>query len=269
VVTACNRRRVALRRVALFAPVALVLAAAAPSAAGASARDAGSRSVSAVPILMYHVIAQAPSDAPYPQLYVTPDRFAAHMAYLGRHRYNVVTLREVWNHWRRGTPLASKPVVVSFDDGFQNWYTQAYPVLRRRGWVGVMNLALSHLAPADVPWVRTLVDAGWELASHTVTHRDLTLLDDRDLRREVWGSRVRLRSRFGVPVNFFCYPYGRFDARVVAAVREAGYLGATTTMDGFAVPRSPYTLRRVRVSGSDTAADLGTKLAPRHSRARE
>lgn len=212
-----------------------------------------------VPILMYHVIGRAPSDAPYPELYVTRLRFAQHVKHLARRRYNVVTLQQVWDHWHGGPRLPSKPVVVSFDDGSRGWYTHAYPILRRHGWVGTMNLALSHLNARDLPlrWVRKLIAAGWELASHTFTHSDVTLLSDGDLRREVGGSRVRLRRVFGVPVNFFCYPSGRYDGRVIVAVRKAGYLGATTTLEGRAVPGTPFTLRRIRVNGSDALPNLG------------
>jgi peptidoglycan/xylan/chitin deacetylase (PgdA/CDA1 family) len=215
-----------------------------------------------VPILMYHVIAHPPDDAPYPDLYVTPRRFAEHVADLARHRYHVVTLQQVWDHWHGGRPLPPKPVVVSFDDGSRGWYTHAYPNLRRHGWVGTMNLALSHLNRVDlrIRWVRRLIAAGWELASHTFTHRDLTALSGPDLRRELVGSRARLRRLFGVPVNFFCYPSGRYDATVLDAVRKAGYIGATTTVEGFAVPDRPFELKRIRVSGSDRAVVLRTKL---------
>jgi peptidoglycan/xylan/chitin deacetylase (PgdA/CDA1 family) len=72
----------------------------------------------------------------------------------------------------------------------------------------------------------------------------------------VGGSRARLRRVFGVPVNFFCYPSGSYDARVIAAVRKAGYLGATTTVEGLAVPGTPFSLRRIRIDGSDRAAAL-------------
>jgi peptidoglycan/xylan/chitin deacetylase (PgdA/CDA1 family) len=218
-----------------------------------------------VPILMYHVIAAAPADARYPDLFVAPARFASHMRYLARHRYHVVTLQQVWRHWRGGRALPRKPVVVSFDDGFKSWFTRAYPILRRRGWAGTMNLALSHLNGIDVRarWVRKLIAAGWELDSHSLTHPALTGLGDSALRREVAGSRARLRRIFDVPVNFFCYPSGRYDARVVAAVREAGYRGATTTVEGFAVLGERFVLRRVRIDGGDTAADLAAKLGRR------
>jgi len=214
-----------------------------------------------VPILMYHAIAPAPGNAPYPDVYVTPVRFAEELAYLARHRYHVLTLQQVWNSWHGGAKLPRKPVVVSFDDGFRNWYTEAYPVLKEHGWVGTMNIAVSHLGGRN-RWLKKLVAAGWELDSHTLTHADLTLLSSRDLHREVAGSRTRLRKLFrGAPVNFFCYPSGRYNEMVITEVRRAGYLGATTTDEGFAVPTMPFTLRRVRVNGSDDAAALAAKLA--------
>jgi peptidoglycan/xylan/chitin deacetylase (PgdA/CDA1 family) len=211
-----------------------------------------------VPILMYHVIAVPPAGTPYPELWVPPRRFAAQIGKLARHGYHGVTLDRVWSHWRHCTPLPTRPVVVSFDDGFGSWKRVAFPVLSRHGWRGTMNLALSHLNGIDVKrvWMRKLLAAGWELDSHSLTHPDLTTLGATALRREVAGSRRRIRRIFGVPVHFFCYPAGRYNDRVIAAVRAAGYFGATTTVYGLARPSSPYTLRRIRVNGSDSAADV-------------
>ena len=108
--------------------------------------------------------------------------------------------------------------------------------------------------------VRRLIAAGWEIDAHSVTHPNLTTLGDRQLEREVAGSRRELRRLFGVPVDFFCYPAGRYDARVIAAVRRAGFLGATTTLEGLAGPGKPYELRRVRVSRSDGVAGFAAEL---------
>src|SRR5436189_141121 len=83
----------------------------------------------------------------------------------------------------------------------------------------------------------------------TITHPDLTTLDDKRLWDEVRGSRVELRHMFHVPVDFFCYPSGRYNAHVIDAVRRAGYLAATTTNYGLARPANPYALSRVRVNG--------------------
>jgi peptidoglycan/xylan/chitin deacetylase (PgdA/CDA1 family) len=112
--------------------------------------------------------------------------------------------------------------------------------------------------------VKKLVAAGWEIDSHTLTHPDLRVVGAAQLHTEVFASKARLRRLFGVPVNFFCYPAGQFDAAVVAAVKSAGYLGATTTVPGFASPKEGmFTLDRIRVDRGDGAAGLATKLASR------
>jgi peptidoglycan/xylan/chitin deacetylase (PgdA/CDA1 family) len=217
----------------------------------------------AVPILMYHVIGDPPTDAPFPELYVSRADFAGQLRWLASHGFEPVTLRAVWGHWHRGTPLPPKPIVVSFDDGFRDTALIALPLLRQRGWPGVLNLALHHL---DVRWglwtrqVRDLIAAGWEVDAHTLTHPDLTAVDDERLTREVAGSRRALRSRFGVPVDFFCYPSGRYDERVIVAVKRAGFLGATTTVPGLAERDESFTLRRVRVDRSDGLRGFAANL---------
>jgi hypothetical protein len=128
---------------------------------------------------------------------------------------------------------------------------------------GQLNLEVRNLQPVwgvRPPGVRKLVAAGWELDAHTLTHRDLTTVDAARLKDEVAGSRETIRKRFHVPVNFFCYPAGRYDDRVIAAVQQAGYLGATTTRYGLAQPSELYTLARVRVNGTDGAHGLAAKL---------
>jgi peptidoglycan/xylan/chitin deacetylase (PgdA/CDA1 family) len=109
--------------------------------------------------------------------------------------------------------------------------------------------------------VRRLIAAGWEVDSHTVSHPDLTTVPPRRLRHELVASRAYLRSHFGVPAAYFCYPSGRFDARVEAAVKRAGYRLATTTQPGLAKPSTPFALARIRVEGQDGVAGLLRKLA--------
>jgi peptidoglycan/xylan/chitin deacetylase (PgdA/CDA1 family) len=217
----------------------------------------------AVPILMYHVISAPQPGAPYPDLYTPKGIFAAQMRALAKRGYHGVTLAQVDDYWRRGYALPSKPIVVSFDDGYLSHYTHARPVLSALGWRGVLNLETNNVRRGDLTarQVRGLIAAGWEIDSHTITHPDLRTLTDAQLRQELVGSRNYLRRRFGVPANYFCYPAGRFDARVVAAVKAAGYRAATTTQPGLASPKSPLTLGRIRIDGQDGVGGLLTKLA--------
>jgi peptidoglycan/xylan/chitin deacetylase (PgdA/CDA1 family) len=217
-----------------------------------------------VPILMYHVLATPPPNAPFPQLYVRPADFAAQVRWLAATGYHAVSLRRVYDFWRGRRVLPRKPVVLSFDDGYHSDFTVALPILRARHWAGVLNLEVRNLQPvwgARPRMVRNMIAAGWEIDAHTLTHPDLTTLSPDRLKQEVAGSRRAIRRRFGVPVDFFCYPSGRYDDAVVAAVKAAGYLGATTTRDGLASPHSLFTLRRIRVNGTDGVAGLRQKLS--------
>ena len=148
--------------------------------------------------------------------------------------------------------------MLSFDDGYPQDVTVAMPVLRARRWRAVLNLQIGNLVPARV---RQLLAAGWEIDAHTFTHPDLTLVDDARLRREIAGSRRWIQLVFGVPVDFFAYPFGRYDARVVAAVRRAGYLGAETQVPGSAsLADGVYRLRRIEILRTDGVAGLVAKL---------
>ena len=103
----------------------------------------------AVPILMYHVIAPPPPGAPFPGLYVPPEEFSAQMHALAAAGWTAVTQDQVEAYWRRGISLPhGKPIVVSFDNGYQSQYTQALPVLRSLGWVGNENIQLTGLPPS-------------------------------------------------------------------------------------------------------------------------
>lgn len=217
----------------------------------------------AVPILMYHVINTPPPGTPFTELWVSRENFAAEMGWLAQSGYHAVTLQQVWDAWHRDGMLPSQPIVISLDDGYTSHLTNALPVLRSHGWKGVLNLQITQTRYDLKPdAIRTLIRAGWEIDAHTFTHPDLTTVGDDQLRHEVADSRTVLRRTYGVPVNFFCYPAGRFDARVIAALKAAGYLAATTTELGLASPAEPpFELKRIRVNGSDGVDGLAKSLS--------
>lgn len=213
-----------------------------------------------VPILEYHVLGPAPEDAPYPELYVTRPDFHQQMNWLDDHGYEAVTLETVERAWYHGGTLPAKPVVISFDDGYRPQFTYALPELRTHGWPGVLNLKAegSDLYTSNV---EAMIDAGWELASHTINHSDLTTLEPEQLEEEVTGSREMLRREYHVPVENFCYPAGQFDSTVIAAVEAAGYAGATTEIPGAAESDSPYELKRFEILGSSGVTGLAEDLS--------
>lgn len=212
-----------------------------------------------VPILEYHVLGRPKTEVPYPELYVPRADFRKQMDWLDRQGYEAVTLERVEDAWYRGGTLPAKPIVISFDDGYRPQYTFALPQLRKHGWPGLLNLKAegSDLYESNV---KAMLQAGWELAAHTINHSDLTTLEGEALEEEVAGSRKILQREYHVPVKNFCYPAGRFNEAVIATVEAAGYEGATTEIPGYATKDKPYELARIEVLGSWGVAGLTAAL---------
>jgi peptidoglycan/xylan/chitin deacetylase (PgdA/CDA1 family) len=201
---------------------------------------------------MYHVVAAPPPGAAYSDLWVAPGRFTRQIDALAHAGYHATTLDTVWHAWHGHGSLPRHPVVISFDDGYQSQSTTARRRLHELGWPGVLNLEVKNVGVKGGlarDEVRAMMHDGWEIDAHTLTHPDLTTVDAGRLRREVTGSRRWLQHAFGAPVDFFAYPSGRYSPAVEAAVRVAGYRGATTTLPGQATRAAdPYALPRVRVT---------------------
>ena len=216
---------------------------------------------------MYHVIAAPPAGAPFPGLYVAPQEFAAQMQTLKAAGWHPVTLDQLRAFWTHGARLPTgKPIVITFDNGYRSQYVNALPVLRRLGWVADENLQLTGLPPSQggltEGQVRGLIDAGWELDTQGISHADLVTLDASELHYQVATARQILRRRYGVPVNWFCYPSGDYDATVIAAVRAAGFVGSTTVIPGWAGPSSdPYRLPRLRILGGTSPSALLAQIS--------
>jgi peptidoglycan/xylan/chitin deacetylase (PgdA/CDA1 family) len=219
-----------------------------------------------VPILMYHVINAPPVGAPYPGLYVPRGEFAAQMLSLRHAGWHAVTLDELQENRRHGNRLPSKPIIITFDNGYRSQFTAALPILRRMHWAAVENLQLTGLPPSQggitTAQVRGLIRAGWELDTQGISHADLVELDGSELRFQIDHARTVLRRRYHVPVSWFCYPSGQYDPGVVAAVKAAGFVGSTTVVPGWADQAdSPYALPRLRVLGGTSPAALRQQIA--------
>jgi peptidoglycan/xylan/chitin deacetylase (PgdA/CDA1 family) len=201
-----------------------------------------------VPILVYHHI--LPKRKGPPLVVMSVARFRAQLGYLAEHGYQAVTLRRVYDAWTGEGLLPPKPVVITFDDGYADQVRNAAPVLREYDWPAELDLVSAALylgsnAPTKSltpDMVQGLLDDGWGLESHSVSHPDLTQLHGAKLRWQLRESRRRLKRLFDVPVDFFCYPGGLYTRRIKLAVRRAGYLAATGTRFGAATPRDLFSL---------------------------
>lgn len=191
-------------------------------------------------------------------LYVSDADFKAEMAWLHAHRYQAVTLDEVMSAWYHGGTLPAKPIVITFDNGYQPQVTFAPKVMARYGWPGVLNeITANHLSDAQI---RHVLKLGWEVDSHSVSHPNLTTLSAAKLHYQVFASRAFLRRTFHIPANSFCYPSSKYDAAVIAAVKAAGYADAVTEQHAYATRSEQYLLPRFEIEGGapQLAADLAT-----------
>jgi peptidoglycan/xylan/chitin deacetylase (PgdA/CDA1 family) len=241
-----------------------------PRRAGAAGRStsaacAGPFRREQAPILEYHVIAQAPPGAPFPLLYVSPARFAEQMDAVAAAGYHAVTLDQLWANWHDHLRLPCKPIVVSFDNGYETQFQFAAPVLARLGWVGVENLQLFGLDWANGGIshheIRELVKDGWELDTQGWDHADLVTQTTSGLHLQIVAARRKLERWFHVPVNWFCYPSGQYDPAVIDALRAGGFRGSTTEYYGWAGPDdNPFALPRLEVHPTLDGAGLVSQI---------
>jgi peptidoglycan/xylan/chitin deacetylase (PgdA/CDA1 family) len=226
-------------------------------------------------ILFYHRL----SDDRDP-LAIAPARFRRQMEALSAQGYRAVDVVAAADALRRGEPV-DRLVGLSFDDGYRDVAEHGLPVLERHGFRATVFVAPAvvdgtaafswyHDQPPVLGWSEIeALDAGSGLTfeAHTLTHPDLTALDDGAAEREIAGSREALEARLGRPVRAFCYPAGLFGARERALVEGAGFELATTCEPGAnTVSTDPLTLRRTAVGRHDSAADFKAKLAGGHDR---
>ncbi|MGW4024146.1 polysaccharide deacetylase family protein [Streptomyces sp. NPDC005009] len=220
-----------------------------------------------VPILMYHAVATDPREATR-ALSVSPEAFAEQMAVLADRGLTPVTTAGLAAHWRAGRPLPARPVLVTFDDGYEGVHRHALPVLAKHGFPATLFVSTGWLrGPYDtgggldtmLDWdqVRELAAAGVEIGGHSHSHPQLDRLDDRRLRSELILCKEIVSDQLGSVPASFAYPYGYSSRRVRRAVRETGYAQALAVGNGLARrAQGPYALRRVTVRRSTSAAEF-------------
>ncbi|MFI5804213.1 polysaccharide deacetylase family protein [Streptomyces sp. NPDC051561] len=208
---------------------------------------------------MYHAVGHRPAKAAY-GLSVSPEAFAEQLALLDAEGFTPVTTGELGAAWRGGRRvLPSKPVLITFDDGYEGVHRHALPSLVKYGFRSSLFVSTGWLrgryegpgAPdtmLDWDQVRQLADAGAEIGGHSHTHPQLDQLDDERLRFEVLRCREIVADELaGAPVSF-AYPYGYSSRRVRRAVHAAGYAQALAVNNALAAPRQgPFALRRITV----------------------
>lgn len=216
-----------------------------------------------IPILMYHYIRDFhdPKDKIGTNLSVAPPVFAKQLVELKSAGYTTITFKDLQQ------PLPAKPIILTFDDGYEDAYTTAFPALQKEGMKAVFYIVSQFVnTPAYVTTeqVKDLDKAGMEIGSHTINHADLSKQTETQQLRQLTESKQFLEQLIGKPVTAFCYPSGKYNETTLALDKKVGYTSATTTHPGVATGvhfnTDPYQLTRVRVTeSSDLLKVLGDK----------
>jgi peptidoglycan/xylan/chitin deacetylase (PgdA/CDA1 family) len=232
-----------------------------------------------IPMLMYHSISNEDESGlrAYFRTCTAPNVFADQMAYLHSHGFSTCSLAGALDHLRSGERTATNPVVITFDDGYADFYRQAYPVLSRYNFSATVFLPTAYIGDDPLQFkgrdcltwaeVRELSKYGILFGSHTVTHPRLRELSVQAINEEIVNSKQTIEGKLGREVNSFAYPFAfpQDDAEFKSRLREllctAGYQnGVCTTLGRASCNSDPLFMERLPVNSSDDDALFGAKL---------
>lgn len=228
-----------------------------------------------VPILMYHEVSRRPHPA-FRRYTVTVREFTRQMRWLAAFGYQAIDMDALVRARRGVGSLPKRPVVITFDDGFQGFADHAVPVLRAHGFTAVVYLVAGFIG-ATSRWmvpelglelplmsgdtVRGLAADGIQFGAHTVTHPRLAGLAHERCRAELVDGRRRLEDELGRPVVHLAYPFGSYDRALQASAAEAGYVTACSTRPGLSrADDELLALHRITVYGHDSLLDFVSRL---------
>lgn len=214
-----------------------------------------------VPILLYHHVE---GDVSYSRYNVSIPDFQTQMQTLYDWGYTAIPISSLLEVLIHGGELPEKPIVITFDDGNRNIYENAFPIMQEYGYPGVFYIVANRLHSgtniAQVPELKEMVAAGWEIGSHSYTHTDLTL-DHSIVQYEIQQSKLDIEDALGIKVLTFAYPFGTIDPYLAQKVNDYGYragmgLGTSWTHTWGTL----FYLNRIEIYGNYTIADLAARL---------
>ncbi len=218
-----------------------------------------------IPVLYYHKIDYPKKDAVYKGLYVTPKQFERQVALLKLFGYDTVNPKEILSFVLGHKLPVKKPLLITFDDGYENNYLNAYPILKDAGFSSLIFISTGFIGKKNAisderekakenflnkSEIKEMFESGFFIGSHGINHYFLDRLEEGVLIGELIASKAYLENITGAPVDFFSYPFGAYNAKVMRAVKNAGYTGAFTTEKGkVGSGDNSYELKRIPVNG--------------------
>jgi peptidoglycan/xylan/chitin deacetylase (PgdA/CDA1 family) len=221
-----------------------------------------------VPILMYHYVSTLlpDADATRIDLTVEPNMFRAHMRYFVEQGYTTISLYQLDDALLRGIPLPPNPVILTFDDGYIDHYTNVFSVLQEMGMTATFFIITGFIDANDpnyLTWdqISEMSAAGMSIESHTKTHRDLRGRDYEFLIYEFLGSLESLAAHLQRPSHMFAYPVGRYDDVTLSVLSQTSVRRAVTTENGLLqTTDNRLEMPRIRIHGTTGVNGLAALL---------
>ncbi|GAB3855902.1 polysaccharide deacetylase family protein [Hymenobacter terrigena] len=235
-----------------------------------------------IPVLMYHKIPDAPLATKH-QIYVTKENFEKHLTYFKQQKLTPITFADYLRYASGELPLREFPrraIILTFDDGYTDNYTNLLPMMQQYGYRGVLYLLGNsdirynqwdadfdpdepRSEIMDLAQKRAFVAAGWEIGAHTMSHPRLTTLPLPEAAAEIQRSKTALEAALQTEVVSFAYPYGDLNEAVKTAVREAGFaLGVATDTGGMTIEEDRMQVFRVNMFPNESTSSLFKKTSP-------
>ncbi|MEF3304067.1 polysaccharide deacetylase family protein [Paenibacillus sp. GYB003] len=216
-----------------------------------------------IPVLNYHSIGIEPDN----NAVLDPKKLDAQMAHLKKEGYTALTLRQFTDIWDGRLKAPDKSVLLTFDDGYADNYTEAMPILRKYGYTAIMFVSPGMVGQdgyfADWEQIREMAEAGWDIQPHGMTHPYLSKLTVQEQRFEIAESIRQLKEQTGIDTVVFCYPYGVRNKDTIKLLEEHNVRFAFTIDQGRTErTQNPLLLKRIFVGGKESMETFVKKLKP-------
>jgi len=226
-------------------------------------------------ILMYHMVSEPKTTAEV-KYACPPSQFEKHIQMLLSEGFKPISIEAVDSYYSQNSPIPDKAFLITLDDGFEDNYTNAFPILQRYNIPALIYLVTGLLGKTN-QWVSAptfserkmlswwqileMANHGIRFGSHTVSHPKLTELDDGSVNEELIQSKQIIEDQLGLECRHFAYPYGLLTEKTRELVQKAGFKTACSTRSGFNnASRDALMLHRIEVYGNDSAWKLKQKI---------
>jgi peptidoglycan/xylan/chitin deacetylase (PgdA/CDA1 family) len=220
-----------------------------------------------VPVLYYHYVGNNPNvaDLQRDALSITPDKFAEQMKYLKENGYTTISYDTLYAALSKQVTLPNKAVILTFDDGYIDFYYNAYNILRQYGLSATVFIPTGLVGqPAYLTWsmIEEMHSSGLiNFGAHSVHHYHLASLSPDTVLTELVDSKKDLQNHLGSNVNYMAYPYGETSSNLIGLVQKAGYIGAIGTWSNRIQSEvTIYNSPRLRISGTIDLASFSSLL---------